>query len=83
MLQAGFNTVYVAPVMVWKCSQPSQRQRLVLATLCAVQQQTGQNSQKRRVRRDLTVNVLRWWIGYVLKVNIVYLYLSEEDKRRI
>lgn len=78
MLQAGFNTVYIAPVMVWKCSQPFQRQVLVLATSYAVKQQTGQNSQeverqkKRRVRRDLTVDVLHWWIGYVLKVNICF-----------
>lgn len=35
MLQAGFNTVYIAPVMAWKCSQPFQRQVSVLATSCA------------------------------------------------
>lgn len=85
MLQAGFNTVYIAPVMVWKCSQPFQRQVLVLATSYAVKQQTGQNSQeverqkKRRFRRDLTVDVLHWWIGYVLKVNIFFFIFQKKQ----
>lgn len=46
MLRAEFNTVYIAPVMLWKCSQPLRETGIHFGYIVCSEQQTRQKSQE-------------------------------------